>query len=383
MPPLKIDSSKPFVYGRAVGGEAFTDRKAETKRLLNNFEQGINTILISPRRLGKTSLVRKVIGLARSDHLKIAEFDAFGCHSESDFASAFATAVIKATSTKVDEWVANAKQLLAHLVPKIQIGTEPGQEFSVSLDIAPSSMTLDEVLQLPETIAKQKKIQVVVCIDEFQQIGEWPDSLTFQKKLRGVWQLQTDVTYCLYGSKKTFLEKIFLQKNYPFFQFGDIIHLGRISEADWVEYICRRFTETGKTISTDQAAKIAQWTGCYSSYVQQLASLVWSETEKTVSDESIKSAMAELLLVQTPLFEALVEKLTKYQANFLRAVCDGVTTGLTEKSVMEKYDLGASANVIRVRKSLLEKDLIDRTAVHEVDIADPIMKVWLKTYLQN
>lgn len=58
----------------------------------------------------------------------------------------------------------------------------------------------EEVLKLPEVIAQSKGYRIVVCVDEFQQIGDFPDSLTFQKKLRGIWQLQSHVSYCLYGS---------------------------------------------------------------------------------------------------------------------------------------------------------------------------------------
>lgn len=88
----------PFVFGVRVEGDAFTDRKEETERLKANFTYGVNTILISPRRMGKTSLVDKVCSLVEGDDIKIARIDAFGCRSENDFINAFATAVVRATS---------------------------------------------------------------------------------------------------------------------------------------------------------------------------------------------------------------------------------------------------------------------------------------------
>lgn len=87
----------PFVFGRPVEGDAFTDRVAETARLKANFAYGINTILISSRRMGKTSLVQKVSRLSASDHIRIASFDAFPCRNEAEFLSAYAAAVVKAT----------------------------------------------------------------------------------------------------------------------------------------------------------------------------------------------------------------------------------------------------------------------------------------------
>ena len=96
--------NKPFIFGVAASGDNFTDRKKETERLVMNFKNGINTILISPRRWGKTSLVQKACNLAQSDKLKIVYIDIFSCRSDRDFYNAFASAVLKQTSSKVDEW---------------------------------------------------------------------------------------------------------------------------------------------------------------------------------------------------------------------------------------------------------------------------------------
>ena len=174
------DDESPFVFGVKVKGDAFTDRREETENLKMNFTYGVNTILISPRRMGKTSLVDKVCSIVESDKIRIARLDAFGCRSETDFVNAFATAVIRATSGKWEEWMENAKMFLSRFVPKISIGPDPLSDFSVSLEYNVDNKTTEEVLQLPEIIAKEKEIKIVVCIDEFQQIGDFPESLTFQ-----------------------------------------------------------------------------------------------------------------------------------------------------------------------------------------------------------
>ena len=101
--------NKPFIFGVATSGDNFTDRKEETKRLLQNFQHGVNTVLISPRRWGKTSLVQKVCHLAQSDKLKVVYLDIFSCRSDKDFYDTFAAAVLKQTSSKLDEWLENVK----------------------------------------------------------------------------------------------------------------------------------------------------------------------------------------------------------------------------------------------------------------------------------
>lgn len=369
---------RPFVFGVKVEGDTFTDREEETTNLLMNFKYGVNTILISPRRMGKTSLVEKVCTMVDDSNIRIAHIDAFGLRSEIDFVNAFATAVVKATSSRWEEWMENVKVFLSRFVPKISVGQDPMSDFSLSLEYNPSNNTTEDVLQLPELIAKEKGYRIVVCIDEFQQIGEFADSVTFQKKLRSIWQLQSQVSYCLYGSKKHMMEKMFQKRNYPFYRFGDIVYLKKISEENWIDYICKRFEVTGKSITKDLARRICVTTSCYSSYVQQLAWFVWLKTEIETTEEDIDFAINRLLDSQESLFIQQTESLTDYQMNFLRALSDGIHSGFTSKAVLSKYRIGTSANFSRLKSSMIEKDLVDTVAPNTLDICDPILILWLK-----
>lgn len=148
--------TRPFTFGVATSGDNFTDRVKETERLLLNFKYGVNTVLISPRRWGKTSLVQKVCSLAQSDQLKVVYFDIFSCRSDRDFYDLFASAVLKQTSSKWEEWVENARTFLSRITPRITLGPDPMADFSVSFEMNPKSNDIDEVLQLPEKIAQKK-----------------------------------------------------------------------------------------------------------------------------------------------------------------------------------------------------------------------------------
>ena len=372
------ENEAPFVFGVRVEGDTFTDRKEETNRLKMNFLYGVNTILISPRRMGKTSLVEKVSSMVECESLKIAKIDAFGCRSENDFINAFATAVVRATSTKWEEWIENTKTFLSRFIPKISIGQDPLSDFSIALEYNKSNTVTEDILQLPETIAKQKGIKIVICIDEFQQIADFPDSLTFQKKLRSIWQLQRNVSYCLYGSKKHMMETMFQSQSHPFYRFGDIFYLNKIAESDWVEFICNRFKVTGKEISPELATEICNVTDRYSSYVQQLSWLVWLRTTFRATKEDVEYGIDHMLDACEPLFIQQTESLSSYQMNFLRALTDGVTTGFTRSEVLNIYQLGTAANISRLKKALMEKDLIALTAPKKLQISDPILALWLK-----
>jgi len=337
-------------------------------------------VLISPRRWGKTSLVQKVCRLAQSDKLKVVYLDVFSCRSDREFYDAFAAAILKQTSSKLDEWPENAKLFLSRVSPKISIGADPMTAFSLSLEMSPRSNDIDEILQLPEKIAQKKDCSIVVCIDEFQQIAEFKDSKAFQKRLRSVWQLQKSVSYCLFGSKKHLMNELFEKKSLPFYKFGDTIYLPKIGTPDWVDYICRRFEATGKYVSKELAERICLKADNHSSYVQQLAWLVWIHTDKVAAEQDFEAAYQDIIDQNTPLFEKQTESLTTYQMNFLRAVIDGVQSEFTTQEVLRKYQLGSSANVSIVKRALEKKELIE-IEKRQVVIPDPVMKAWLKKEL--
>lgn len=368
---------KAFVYGMSVGGDNFTDRIEETKRIKLDFENGINVILISPRRMGKTSLIKKVISEMDSPEIKVVYMDIYDCRSEYDFYNRFAETMMKSTGNQLEQVMENIKRFLVRVSPKLSFSPEPNSEFSVSLGITPRDYSPEEILDLSERIAKEQGIRIVVCIDEFQQIGEFADSLTVQKRLRGVWQHHQHVSYCFFGSKKHLMENIFQSRRMPFYQFGEMLHLKCIPTEYWVPFICSRFEKYGKKISEEYAARICHTVKNYSSYVQQLAWNVMAETEIEVNEESFTEGFNALLEQNSSLFIQQTEGLTTYQLNFIRLLCNGIHSGFNTQSVVELYSLGSKSNVDRIKKCLIDRELI--TIEKEgVFLADCVFELWFK-----
>uniref|UniRef100_UPI004029B5C6 AAA family ATPase n=1 Tax=Prevotella sp. TaxID=59823 RepID=UPI004029B5C6 len=368
---------KAFVYGMSVGGDNFTDRIEETKRIKLDFENGINVILISPRRMGKTSLVKKVISEMNTPEIKVVYMDIYDCRCEYDFYNRFAETIMKSTGNQLEQVMENIKRFLVRVSPKLSFSPEPNSEFSVSLGITPKEYFPEEILELPERIAKEQGVRIVVCIDEFQQIGEFSDSLTVQKRLRGVWQHHQHVSYCFFGSKKHLMENIFQSRRMPFYQFGEMLHLKCIPTEYWVPFICSRFEKYGKKISEEYAARICHTVKNYSSYVQQLAWNVMAETEIEVNEESFTEGFNALLEQNSSLFIQQTEGLTTYQLNFIRLLCNGIHSGFNTQSVVEQYSLGSKSNVDRIKKCLIDRELI--TIEKEgVFLADCVFELWFK-----
>ena len=226
-------------------------------------------------------------------------------------------------------------------------------------------------------ICSYENSHLMICIDEFQQIGEFSDSLTVQKRMRSVWQHQEHVNYCLFGSKKHLLQNMFLKSSYPFYKFGDIIPLEPIPEDAWLPYLQKGFQSCGKELPESIAHQLCQMVQLHPSYVQQLAWLTLLNTEKVVSDADLQQGLDDLINENSALFIQQTEHLTPYQLNFLSAMLQGVQTDFAKGDTREQYQLGSYSNIARVKTALIEKELID-TEQGKIVFADPVFPLWLQ-----
>lgn len=369
----------PFIFGKIADGKDFTDRKLDTERLLTNFKGLVSTVIISPRRWGKTSLVNHALEKLKEERGYMAcKVDVFSCRTEAQFYQSYVNAVMRASATKVDEFVGMAKQYLRSFGPKLTFGEMGSQhELSLGLDFRDRQYSVDEILDLPQRVAEERGKKFVVCIDEFQNVNAYDDPTGFQRLLRSHWQDHDRVGYCLYGSKKHMLLDIFSNYEMPFYKFGDIMFLDKIGESEWVEYIVKRFGETGKKIDSDTARHVAQLVECHPYYVQQLAQQSWLRTDVTCDKNIVDRAFDALVDQLGLLFSNIVDSLRARQISFLQAIADGVVN-YSSAEVLSRYGLGTSANIKNLKSALLDRNLIDVDG-KRLTIQDPLFAHWLKT----
>lgn len=367
----------PFIFGKIASGDNFTDRKEETSRLINNFNYCINTIIISPRRWGKSSLVHKAanIALKENPRLRVCHIDLLNVLNIEEFYTLFAKEIIRATSSKWEEFVANAKKFLSSLMPKISIGVMPGEELSLSFDTERLRLNPDEILDLPEKIARDKNLMIAVCIDEFQRIGELPDSNYLQGKFRSKWQHHKNVSYCLFGSKRHMMLEIFSDSSKPFYRFGDIMFLKKIPCSELTPFIRERFAETDKSIDEEVAILISELVDEHPYYCQQLAQLAWLRTERSCDTEIVREAHTSLVEQLSLLFTNIIESLTEQQINYLKAVIMQ-EPAISSAETLIKYGISSATSASRSKVTLIKKEILDDTG-KKVLFLDPIFKYWL------
>ena len=373
----------PFVYGKIVADNDFTDREMETEKLVSNFLSLTNTAIISPRRWGKSSLVNNAIRSisGRNNSVLFVKMNAFRCETPQDLYELFAKRTLEEVSSSAESLLSNAKEFISGLLPKLSISDPAGQyEMSFGIDLKNNPIG-EDILDLPQQIAKKRNKKIVVCIDEFQQIGEFADSQQFQRILRSHWQEQSNVAYILYGSKKHMMLNIFGDYNSPFYKFGDILFLPKIARKDWIEYVKVRFDQTGKSIADDAAGYLADLVENHSYYVQQLAQYAWLRTETNCSKEIVDAAFQGLLDSLNLQFVNLMDSLTEKQRCFLCAVSDDIVN-LTSTKTLSDYRLGTSGNIRIIKNALKKRDLIEESG-HRVQIQDPVFNQWLQRFYKH
>lgn len=368
----------PFIFGRIATDENFTDREKETEHLVNNFESLINTVIISPRRWGKSSLVHRAADIAmRADkNIRICTIDLFNVKTEEQFYTVLARKLIQGTSSRWEEAVENAKKFFSRLVPKISVGAGPGSEISIDFDWEEMKSNPDEILDLSERIAEAKGVKIVVCIDEFQNIAEFEDPLFFQRRLRAHWQRHKKVSYCLYGSKRHMMMEVFADSSMPFYKFGDIFFLNKIDTEHFIPFITERFSSTGKSITEDACRKIIALADNHPYYVQQLSQLSWLRTSGQCDVETVVKAHLSLVEQLSLLFSNLMETLTFQQTCYLHALIAGEKS-ITSAETMYRYHISSATAASRSLKTLIKKDILDSTS-GEISFQDPIFEYWLR-----
>lgn len=368
----------PFVFGKIADGEDFTDRVTDTEKLRNNFLGLVNTIIISPRRWGKSSLVNHTLEQMRDNkEYLVCKIDIFNCRSEAQFYQTYVNAILKASCSKMEEFIEAAKKYVGAFGPKLTLSDSSMQyELTLGIDFKDKQYSYDEILDLPQKIALEKGKKFIVCIDEFQNVSSYDDSMDFQRKLRSHWQTHNCVGYCMYGSKRHMLLDIFSNYEMPFYKFGDIMFLDKIGKEDWVRFIVARYAATGKVVTESAARSITRKADCHPYYVQQLSQIAWLRTKKTCNEDIVEEAFESLMGQLSLLFSNIVDNLTAKQINFLQAVANG-EKNFSSREVLTKYQLGTSANIKNLKKAMQDKDLIDVTP-NSITLQDPIFAHWIK-----
>lgn len=368
----------PFQFGTLATEDNFIDRVEDRKLLKQLLSSHINVMLISPRRWGKSSLVKKAMSelVVEDKNVRVCYIDAFSIGSEAEFYRTFASQVIACASSKMERWIEDAKKFLMGVVPQVVLNDQVTDFAAFDLKFVPQEKDKMTILQLPEMLAKEKGIRIVVCIDEFQQLANLPEYSDMEGKMRSVWQQQQLTSYCLYGSKRNMMLNIFNNSNSPFYRFGQVIFMNKIAKEHWMPFIVSAFENTGKSISTDFVERICDIVACHSWYLQQLCYFIWSYTATEVTEEVFELGLKQVMNINTPMFQNDTESLSSTQIEMLKAIANG-EQHFSSQAVKQIYSLGNPNTIVKNKRALQNKDIVEMQK-NEFVFVDPIYQLWFK-----
>lgn len=373
----------PFQYGTLATKDNFVNRVQERKLLKELLGSGINVMLISPRRWGKSSLVKVAMDELEGEDksIRVCYIDAFSIKTEAEFYRTFAREVIACSSSTLEKRIEDVKLFLKNLSPSITLKSDSFNTLSFDLKFELGERDMMDVLALPQRIAEVKGIHLIICIDEFQQLAQLPDYKAMEGKMRSVWQTQHAVSYCFYGSKRHMMMDIFTNSSNPFYRFGQILFLEKIKREEWIPFIVDAFRKSAKQITEEQATQLCDVVKCHSWYLQQLCYFVWSATNEVVTEELIAQQIQLLTDTNMPMFICDTENLTAAQIAMLRAVLDGEYQ-FNSARVVRRYELGSAQTITRNKRILAERDLLEK-AGNTYSFADPIFELWFRQQYGN
>jgi hypothetical protein len=366
----------PFQYGTLATKENFVDRVEDRAQLKSFLSSHINVMLISPRRWGKSSLVKVAMEELQNEDkdIRVCFIDAFSIGSEAEFYRIFASQVIACASSKLERRIQDAKKFLTGVVPQVVIKDDATNFMAFDVKFIPQEQDKMDILRLPETLAEAKNIKIIVCIDEFQQLANLPGYKNMEGKMRSAWQQQQHVTYCLYGSKRHMMMDIFNNANSPFYRFGQMLFLDKIPKTEWMPFIKESFKKTGKHISDTFASQVCDTVECHSWYLQQLCYFIWNATTEEVTEQTFQYGLHQLVNTNSPMFLSDTESLAPSQIEMLRAIKDGVQQ-LSSMEAKRLYALGNPNTISKNKKVLKEKDVIEETK-GKLAFVDPVYHLW-------
>lgn len=355
----------PFKFGTVVDGYYFTNREDELVKI-SSFIKGENhLILISPRRFGKTSLIRKVISESGRRYVYL---DMQLVISAEDFASQLLKRIYRIfPMQKLKGYIKSFRLIPAVVINPVtgeaEISFKPG-----SKNLAP----LEDVLNMVEKLGADGK-KIVVVLDEFQDIFRIHTGL--DRLLRSVMQNQKNINYVFMGSSESMIREIFEKKSSPFYRFGSLMTLGKISMDKFTMFLEERFagiTDQNKNVSET----ILGITGCHPYYTQQLAFTVWELFGRSdYAPDIVEIAANEIVQSHDNDYERLWNSLNRTDMMVLIGMSTGDISPLSDE-FSKLYGTGAASTVFSTLKRLTGRGiLIKEGSVYTID--DPFFKRWI------
>lgn len=370
----------PFIIKAYESRDLFCDRDEELKLMLRNCLSSTDMTLISQRRMGKTGLVMRLFDELEDTHPEVhtVYLDIFASRNIDDFIKLLAEATMKSFKPKTsigEKLMVFIKSLRPQLTfdnitgePQLQIAYQTAHE---------KECTLRGLLEFLDSQGDH----IVIAIDEFQQIREYPEQ-NIETLLRSYIQQTHNLTFIFCGSKKHMMADIFTNERKPFYSSTTFVSLGKISEKSYSAFIRRLFEDNARSISDEAIELILSWTRRHTYFTQQLCHTIFANGDDHIGIDQVKTACDQLMKQGEPVYLQYRQLLTGKQWSYLIAVAkEGSVSQITASNFIKKHKISSAAASRQLAAALTDKGLLNNEVTIDgttYSVNDVFMSHWME-----
>lgn len=372
--------NNPFVFGEIVSDEAFCDREEEQKNLARDLTDSQKLFLISPRRYGKTSLLKKVLRSLNNEGFITVYVDLYRTPSLQSFLERYCGAVAEAAESTFDKAIRFIGDVLPRIRPKLTLDAEGAPSIGIEPVVGKKDIAraLDEAYEFPAVVAKQKGKRVVVVFDEFQEISNF-DGETVEKAMRSHMQQHRMVGYVFSGSKRHMLEDMSLREERAFYKIGKIIYLQKIPRDSFVPFLKKGFEDYDFSIEDGLVEHILDVTGDIPYNAQFLCHELWDRFRDAgkIASSDINRVLSIILDEQTPFFIQQWDSLSLNQRAAIKAIADHGGISVFSQEFLVASGIGSLPTLQTSLKLLVKKGVVEKQNGGYA-IGDVFFREWIR-----
>ena len=369
--------TNPFIVSGRIQPQYFCGRHAETERLIKLLVNGNNVVLKSDRRMGKTGLIQYCFDqpvLAQRYYTFFVDILHTTCLQE--LVHELGKAVYEQTVSHGKKMIQLFVKAIRSLSGKMVVDANTGlPTFSLGLgEIEHPEYTLDEIFRY----LQQADRPCIVAIDEFQQIGHYPEK-NVEALLRGHIQKIDNCQFIFAGSEKHMLGRMFESGNRPFYKSADSMALDAIERDVYVEFIGRMFSEFNRNIAPTLAEKVYDMFEGHTYYVQKTMNEAFANTPQGghCTDNTVQQSLQAILDRNDMFYREVLSRMTLSHKLLLYAIAsEDRATHITSADFIKRHKLASASSVQAAIKKLLASDMVVQEE-RQYRVSDRFFAMWI------
>ena len=356
MAKKRTQSINPFLLTGYVSPDYFCDREQETQKLISALQNGRNVTLISPRRMGKTGLIRHIFHQMEAEkQAKCYYVDLYKTDGLASLVEQLASVVLGSLDTTEAKIIKQVTTFFKSLRPLLSFDSLTGvPTFMVDVKPELAEHSLAEIFSYME----QSGQLCVIAMDEFQTIVDYGEK-NVEALLRSHVQHLTSVHFIFSGSQRHVLENMFALANRPFYQSTQILNLYEIQESSYYQFATEKLEAHHQQIPTDVFNDLYQRLAGHTWYIQMVMNRLYESGQKQITKPLVNKVLNEIIDENEATFQTFMRLITPAQARLLKAIAkEGTVQQALGSSFISKHQLGATSTIRSAIQSLVEKELV-------------------------